>query len=266
MKLTQLFSRRPLWTVALYRLNSPGDIFELADKTPEHFFGETGLRSSRAYKSTTADPFLFTHCGRLYIFFEVKTDFGKGEIWAESMGADGIWASHGKVLAEEFHISYPNVFSDRNGNIYMLPETAASGKAWLYTTDEFPFNWCRLNALVDKPLSDPSILFTQGGMLLLGTNRQDELRIHAIPGFDGQVNTVGLLVTKDRAISRSGGAPFVADGKLYRPAQNCTTSYGENISLMEVEMMGANEYRERLVLADLYPRRPNWMHRDFASA
>jgi len=259
MKLMQLFDRRPLWTVALYRLKSPGDVFEVADKTPEYFFGEAGLRSSRDYRSTTADPFLFTHSGRLYIFFEVKTDFGKGEIWAESMGADGIWVRHGIVLVEEFHISYPNVFSDSDGRIYMLPETAASGKVWLYTTDEFPFNWRRVEVLIDKPLSDPSIIFTQDGVLLLGTTRQHELKIHTARGLDRQFNRTGLLVTKDRAISRSGGAPFIANGKLYRPAQNCRTSYGENISLMEVEILAANEYRERLVVADLYPRRPFWM-------
>jgi len=259
MKLTQVFSRRPLWTVALYRLKSPGEIFDLADKEPEHFFGAQGLRLGREYRSTTADPFLFAHGERLYIFFEVKTDFGHGEIWAESMGADGTWVSHGCVLAEEFHVSYPNVFTGRDGTIYMLPETAASGKTWLYTTDTFPFNWRRVGVLLDEILSDPAIIFTEEGVLLLGTTRQDELKVHTASVAEGPFNPQGRLITKDRAISRSGGAPFVIDGKLHRPAQNCTTSYGQNISLMEVELKGATEYGERLVLADLYPRRQEWM-------
>jgi len=259
MNLMQVFSRRSLWTVALYRLDSPGDIFEVANRTPEHFFGEQGLRTSRGYQSTTADPFLFTHEGRLYIFFEVKTDFGHGEIWAESMGADGVWVSHGCVLAEDFHISYPNVFQGPDGRIYMLPETAASGKAWLYTTDTFPFHWRRVGVLLDEILSDPAMIFTPEGVLLLGTTRQDELKVHAAPAPEGPFNPNGQLITKDRAISRSGGAPFVAGGKLHRPAQNCTTTYGQNISIMEVEFVGSSKYRERLVLADLYPRRQEWM-------
>lgn len=259
MKLTQVFSRRPLWTVALYRLETPGDIFDLAHRTPEHFFGEQGLRLSRGYRSTTADPFLFEHAGRLYIFFEVKTDFGHGEIWAESMGADGVWVSHGCVLAEGFHISYPNVFSDRAGRIYMLPETAASGKTWLYTTDTFPFNWRRVGVLLDEILSDPAMIFTGEGVLLLGTTRRDELKVHAASGPEGPFNPDGQLITNDRAISRSGGAPFLVDGKLHRPAQNCTTSYGQNISIMEIDLRGSNEYREHLVLEDLCPRRQEWM-------
>lgn len=259
MNLMQLFSRRSLWTVAVYRLDSPSDIFEVADRTPEHFFGARGLRTSRAYQSTTADPFLFTHGDRLYVFFEVKTDFGHGEIWAESMGSDGVWVSHGCVLAEEFHVSYPNVFTDPDGRIFMLPETAASGKAWLYTTDTFPFNWRRVGVLLDEILSDPAMIFTPSGVLLLGTTRKDELKVHSGPAPEGPFNPRGQLITKDRAISRSGGAPFVVDGKLHRPAQNCTTSYGQNVSLMEVELNGANEYGERLVLNDLYPRRQKWM-------
>jgi hypothetical protein len=259
MNLMQLFSRRPIWKVALYRLQKPEDIFGAMDKTPEQFFGEKGLRLSRDYHSTTADPFLFTHADRLYLFFEVQTDFGKGEIWAESMGANGVWESHGLILAEEFHVSYPNVFSDSSGSIYMLPETAASGSVLLYTADEFPFKWRRVATLLDTPLSDPTILFTEDGMLLLGTNRRDELKIHALSNLDGPASMKSIMVTNDKAISRSAGAPFVANGKLYRPAQNCSNFYGENINLLEVETLGATDYSERLVTSDIYPRRPKWM-------
>lgn len=260
MKLIQqLFSRRSLWTVALYRLQSPGDIFNAAERVPERFFGENGLRLSPGYHSTTADPFLFSHAGRLYLFVEVQTDFGKGEIWAQSVGADGVWEDHGLVLIEDFHLSYPNVFADSSGRMYMLPETAASGKVWLYTTDEFPYRWRRVAALFDSPLIDPSILFTDDGLLLLGTTRSGEFKVHALPSLDGLANPQGLMVTNDRAVSRGGGAPFVVDGKHFRPAQNCKNFYGENLSIMEIETLGSDEYRERLYTADLYPRRPKWM-------
>ena len=259
MKLKQFFSRRPLWTVGLYRLQSAGDAFDLGGKTPEHFFGEAGFRLGRDYRSTTADPFLFAHGDRLYLFYEVKTDFGQGEVWAESMGADGRWQSHGQVLAESFHISYPNVFTDTDGRIYMLPETAASGKVWLYTTDEFPFNWRRAGVLLDTPLSDPSILFTEEGVLLLGTTRQDEFKVYSAPALEGPFDPDGLVITRDRAVSRSGGVPFQADGALYRPAQNCKNFYGENISIMAVDKLGRTDYREALFMSDLCPVKPKWM-------
>lgn len=259
MNFIQLFRRRALWSVALFRLTSVSDIFEVGDKVPERFFGASSFRLSRDYQSTIADPFLFNHSGRLYIFFEVKSDFGRGEIWAESMGSNGIWESHGCVLAEDFHISYPNVFSDSKGNIYMIPETAASGKVWLYTAEEFPFKWRRSLVLLDAPLKDSSIIFTQNRVLLLGTNSQDELVVHEADSIDGKFNPQGALISKDRASSRSGGGLFVADGKLYRPAQNCTISYGLNISIMEVEIRGSNEYSESLFLSDLCQSRPDWM-------
>jgi hypothetical protein len=259
MNFMQLFRRRALWNVALYRLTSISGIFEVGDKVPEHFFGASGFRLSRNYQSTVADPFLFAHSGRLYIFFEVKTDFGRGEIWAESMGSNGIWERHGCVLAEDFHVSYPNVFSDSEGNIYMIPETATSGKAWLYTTEEFPFKWRRSRVLLDAPLKDPSIIFTQNHVLLLGTTRQDELMVHKADSIDDKFNPQGVLISKDRATSRSGGGLFVAAGKLYRPAQNCTISYGLNISIMEVDIRGSNEYSESLFISDLCRNRPDWM-------
>lgn len=255
----QLFSRRSIWTVALYRLESEEKILHTVDKTPERFFGASGLRLGCGYPSTTADPFLFVNSGRLYIFFEVKTDFQKGEIWAQSMGADGQWVDHGLVLAEKFHLSYPNVFTGTDGCIYMLPETAASGKVWLYKAEEFPMTWRRERVLLDKPLSDPSIIIQEGAVLLLGTTRTDELMVHHASSLGAEFTTEGVLVTRNKAVSRNGGMPFTASGKQYRPAQNCERFYGESLGILEIESVSPTHYKESLVTAELYPIRPKWM-------
>ncbi|MEO5566101.1 MAG: hypothetical protein ABIR05_05525, partial [Luteimonas sp.] len=163
------------------------------------------------------------------------------------------------VLAEDFHLSYPNIFLGSDGKIYMLPETAASGRAWLYAADEFPFRWRKVRALIDQSLRDPSIIFTKDGVLLLGTTREDELRAYRAPSLDGNFSSEGTLITSDKAISRSGGAPFALGDKLHRPAQNCREFYGQNISIMEVENADSSGYSERMVKEDLFPRRPKWM-------
>ena len=244
---------------ALYRLGSEGELFDISRKTPEKFFGASGLRLSRNYNKVTADPFLFSDSDRLYAFYEVCTDFGKGEIWAHSMGKDGNWVEHGQVLAEPFHLSFPCVFRGRDGAIYMLPETASSGHAWLYVADEFPLKWRRLRVLLVKPLKDPAIIETAGGALLLGTNLNDQLECHASQGLHAEFDAIGQRITDDKAVSRNAGAFFSVAGKCYRPAQYGVNFYGEKVGIMEVDLDGPAGYREHLVIADLFPSKPKWM-------
>ena len=85
-----------------------------------------------------ADPFLFSHGGRTWMFFE---DFPhatrKGVIAVCEIDASGHPGAPRVVLEEPFHLSYPFVF-EHDGEIYMLPETAAAGCIRLYHADPFP--------------------------------------------------------------------------------------------------------------------------------
>jgi hypothetical protein len=54
-------------------------------------------------------------------------------------------------------------------------------------------------------------------------------------------------VKTDVRSSRPGGTPFVHNGKLYRPAQDCSTDYGAAIVIHEVTLLTPTEFSEREV-------------------
>jgi hypothetical protein len=47
--------------------------------------------------------------------------------------------------------------------------------------------------------------------------------------------------------SRMGGAILRSGGRLLRPAQNCSRSYGGSLQFYEIEKLTTAEYRERKV-------------------
>lgn len=259
MRLNQLFQCREVWSIGVYQLESKLEILSLEDHQPKFLIGERGLRTGPDYQSTVADPFLFSHEGTLYLFYEVKTDHDRGEIWAQSLSATGEWTVLGRVLAEAFHLSYPQVF-ECEGQIYMIPEAAQSGDVLLYSAVDFPMIWKKTAVLVDLPLKDPSIFIsTESGCLLLGTTAKDELVVYQAETITGPFVDSGIIVTKDKAVSRcAGGFIEVADA-LYRVAQDCSKVYGERIKLMRVTDISRRGYSEELAVADLFEAKPAWM-------
>jgi len=262
MNLKSLFRRRTVWTIALYKLKAENGIFELSEHEPFHFLGERGLRCNRHYQAITADPFLFTHNDRLCLFYEIQTDFGVGEIWAQSMDAQGAWINHGQVLKEDFHLSYPQVFF-HDGQIYMIPEAASSGKVWLYAAELFPNKWRRARVLINEPLVDPSIVIKPEGIYLFGTTRADELKLFFSPDISQEFVSTGFVISKDKSISRNGGRPLCIQNVLYRVAQNCKQSYGQNISLLQIDQLSFDKYSEHMTVSDLYQIKPKWMEEGY---
>lgn len=258
MKLSRIFQKRDVWTIALYKLKYEDDIFKLNEHKPFHFFGERGIRRNKEYQAFTADPFLFVHSVSLYLFYEIKTDFGVGEIWAQSMDAQGAWTNHGQVLKEDFHLSYPQVFI-HDGQIYMVPEAAQTGKVWLYTAVDFPGNWQKVRVLIDEPLLDPSILIRQEGIFLLATTREYELKLYFSPDLSQEFVAIEHLITNDKSLARNAGSPLCIQNVLYRVAQNCKFKYGQNISIMRIDQLSTKGYSEQIVTSDLYQTKPEWM-------
>jgi hypothetical protein len=47
--------------------------------------------------------------------------------------------------------------------------------------------------------------------------------------------------------ARPAGAPFMLDGSLHRPAQDCTRKYGRRVSIVRVTAIDERAYQEELV-------------------
>jgi len=54
-------------------------------------------------------------------------------------------------------------------------------------------------------------------------------------------------VKTDVRSARPAGTPFVVDGRLYRPAQDCSDEYGGAVVVHEVELITPERYHERAV-------------------
>ena len=63
-------------------------------------------------------------------------------------------------------------------------------------------------------------------------------------------------VKYDVRSSRPGGTPFLKDGKLFRPAQDCSSSYGSAIVISEIIELTEKTFVEKSIKR-IEPK-PNW--------
>jgi hypothetical protein len=55
------------------------------------------------------------------------------------------------------------------------------------------------------------------------------------------------MVASDVRVARGAGAVFEASGRLIRPSQDCSVSYGYALNLNEIVSLSESPYRERTI-------------------
>lgn len=206
---------------------------------------------------TRADPFLFSHRDRLYLFYETQIADDYGQIAVAEIERSGL-RQIGPVLAEPFHLSYPCVFS-LGETIYLLPESQGAGELRLYRFDQFPDKPVFFRTLMMGEFADPSPIFI-GGMLYIFATTSRGLELFLIENLEeGNVTAHPCNpITTDPRFSRCGGMPFIFEGQLVRPAQNCAGRYGENLSLLVIKALSPEQYREEPLAIDLMVTDQDW--------
>lgn len=243
--------RRPSWTTGVYlqdTLQVPPPGLPIALLTSGAALRHPGTPHTRA------DPFLFEQCGRIFLFVEAQTLDDPGQIEAYEITSGGP-EKVGTVLVEPFHVSYPCVFRI-GADIYMLPETAASGKMRLYRFDDFPKGLKHQRDLLLGWYTDPSPILIDGVWYIFCTSDQGLLIFYTTDLIRGELRPHPCNpITADPRYRRSAGVPFFYEGELIRPAQDCTRRHGENVNLLRIEVLSQTEYRET-------PRRENILARE----
>ncbi|KAM0852868.1 hypothetical protein ACQ4PT_051472 [Festuca glaucescens] len=205
--------------------------------------------------SFVANPFLFLQDDAVYMFFETKNPVtSQGDIAAAvSKDSGATWQQLGVVLDEEWHLSYPYVFS-YNHKIYMMPESSKNGDLRLYRALDFPLTWKLEKVLMEKSLVDSVIINFQGSYWLLGSDlssygakQNGELSIWyssspLAPWNPHRHNPIRSM--DNRSSFRNGGRPFIYDGNLYRIGKDSGDVSGNSIKIFKVEILTANEYKE----------------------
>ena len=210
-----------------------------------------------------ADPFLFRHGGKVYLFFEIYSRHQRGVIaYCEILG-EGKYTRPRVVLEAPYHLSYPFIF-EWQGEVYLAPETQENGTIELYRAIAFPDQWALQTVLMrDVKLFDPTLYFEDNtwwlfaGRIGEGAKEVSELHLFQAESLHGPWRSHPRNpVVMGEYCARPAGRLFRLGGQLMRPGQDSSRLYGEAIWLNRVDVLSATDYRETPLLrlgADTLP-------------
>lgn len=197
-----------------------------------------------------ADPFILgKKDNALYILaeeFNYKENYGK--ILLLTFDESFRKKNEKVVLDTQSHLSYPYVYRENN-RIYVFPEAGNSGKLSCYEYDPEQQKLIFLQAIIDLPLKDSTVLKYNGKYWIFATlggeNAHRKLFIFFSDNIMGPYEQHSENpVTDSLNGSRPAGNFIQVDGCLFRPAQNCENRYGESITINKVSVLNENNYRE----------------------
>lgn len=201
-------------------------------------------------RSLLADPFVMAEDdGSLTVVAE-SMDYHRprGEIVAGRLQPDAEpWLTLRPLLHHDAHMSYPFPFRDQ-GRDHLLCETWEAQSASCYVRDGGAWRFVRA-VLPGRPVIDATLHQHDGRWWLFCTFRDDgpNTRLHlfhaATPAGPWTPHPANPVVD-DISGARPGGPLFMADGRLVRPAQDCSRTYGGALVLKHVVRLDAEGYDE----------------------
>ncbi|MCZ8546608.1 formyl transferase [Mesorhizobium qingshengii] len=260
-KIYHLCYNAPHWKVG-WRETRGRDLFDLRAH-PASGWQVLPDDGSRFY----ADPFPILHQGQLTLFVEDYIHrLGKAIISAVPFGPAGPLGSPEPVLELPYHLSYPFVF-ERDGEVWMIPESCAAGTVDLYRATAFPGGWVKESTLLSGVVASDATLVEHGGRWWMfatvrdggGTIRDgggafsDALHLWSAPDFRGpwtpHANNPVLI---DIASARPAGRMVKRGNDLIRPVQDCRRSYGAALGIARVARLDPTGM-EQVVETILHP-------------
>jgi hypothetical protein len=241
------------WSILIYEGDNPLAL-NPASNTQQPVMSRYDVNDT--YTAFVADPFIVKYDRKWLMFFELlNTKTQKGQIaYAESEDCLN-WNYQQVVLAEDFHLSYPYTF-EVEANWYMIPESCEAGSVRLYKANSFPQQWELVSELlVGERFVDASIVnFDNIWWMFVGIERDentacDELRLYYADSLGGDwvEHPMSPIVRDNMEISRPAGRIVKIDDRLVRFAQDCTQSYGRNVTAIEIKQLTKDEYREEVI-------------------
>jgi hypothetical protein len=199
-----------------------------------------------------ADPFLASHAGRRYVFFEDQDHSTlRGAISRAEVLPDGSLGEPVTVLSRDYHLSYPLVFASR-GTWYMLPETSENRTIELYRAVDFPDHWELDAVLLEGVSALDTTPFRRDGVTWIFANvRTFEHRHTDLVHLFHADELTGAWhlhpaspIAADARSARPAGRVVEAAGRLLRPAQDGAKSYGHQLVFNEITVLTTDRYAE----------------------
>lgn len=236
----------PRWSVGRYHFDHQ---FNLISYQPNPVFSVDDLLIKDA--EFVADPFVFPQGDSLYLFYERGLTISYGGGWTGVIGLatskDGLsWNDRGVVLRDPAIVSFPVIYEYAN-DIYMTVEGAGANNVRLFKATSFPNSWTCVDTILTGQWSDP-VIHEHNGMYYLFTSkpRNHDLHLFYSSSFLGPYteHPASPVVKGDKARGRNAGVLFEVDDALYRPVQDCSRMYGEQVRLMKIQELSVTGYRE----------------------
>jgi hypothetical protein len=197
-----------------------------------------------------ADPFGHEEAGRHHLFFEVFDYRTQRGVIGHADITDNFeslqWET---VLDTGSHISYPQILTDE-GSRFLTVEAPFENETALYRAEDFPRGWVKHTVLLtETPTVDPTVFAHAGRWWLICTLGGDrDLHIWHASRLEGPWRPhSGNPVKSDSASARPAGRPFMLDGELYRPAQDCSSVYGARVVIQRIDALDERHYEETTV-------------------
>ena len=196
-----------------------------------------------------ADPFAIEIERKLHLLFE-EFDHAKGKGWISgAIVPDDLDIAAQPIFAAPCHMSYPFLLA-AEGKLFCVPETSEAGVVVLLEARAFPNVWKEPVIIIEGFAALDSTIFVHEGKWWLFCTNADaspEGELHAWYSEELQgpwrPHPLNPLCCDVRS-ARPAGPPFVLDGLLMRPGQDCSRTYGGAISIMRIDTLTPTDFRE----------------------
>ena len=142
----------------------------------------------------------------------------------------------------------------------MLPESNESNELRLYECVDFPYKW-KLNKIIfDNGKYVDSSIICKGDIYYLFTTHITENSFYHELYYcndllsDKWIKHPQSPISNNPKFARNGGSVFSHNNNLFRPAQDCSVSYGNNLSIFNVTHLSIDKYEETLVATNFFPK------------
>lgn len=199
-----------------------------------------------------ADPFPVATSNGIRIYAErLPWRSGRGDIVALDYSAAQGFTPLRSLWQPPYHCSYPYIFDDGE-RFWCLPETSEAGETRLFpiTDDGYVAFASGGQMIFPDGLIDPTVVWHNDRYWMFASDPSDSNTVlnifHAHQLMGPWVPHALNPVKTDIRSARPAGRPFILNGSLIRPAQDCSLLYGGAICLNQITVLTPNDFHENI--------------------
>jgi len=194
-----------------------------------------------------ADPFICGNEFGSFLFFEkFSYNKDKGSISVAKINNSEIFKPV-DLLTDETHYSYPHKIM-LGGEIFIVPEEHEKKEINIYKYNSSRLSCVKVSNIISGDhYVDPTLFFHNDIWWLFFSIHKDNENLflwHSEDLFCGWEEHILNPIKTDVRSSRSAGPIFYHNGKIIRPAQDCSKNYGGRIVLNEIKLINKKNYLE----------------------